>query len=326
MQVINTHERELNATPDQVSVLIDSLSSEQDILWPHESWPAMKFAGALAIGASGGHGPIGYIVDYYAPGRSIKFRFKRPRGFDGYHRFEFLHCNDRSVVLRHTLNMRVKGIAALVWSLVFEPLHNALIEDSLAKAQAAIGDSPQVQEWSPYVKFLRWALSKGGAASQTVPRAKPRAAVVPARAAGEVIGIDHVYISVADMSRSEPYYDAVMTALGFRKNAFAIEGVHHVQYFNKYFGYVLRPAQTNSRHDPYAPGLHHLCLRVDSHADVVEAVKRLRSAGIETSEPKLYVEYAPDYFAAFFTDPDGIRLEITNYRQERRERYENWNS
>jgi catechol 2,3-dioxygenase-like lactoylglutathione lyase family enzyme len=65
-------------------------------------------------------------------------------------------------------------------------------------------------------------------------------------------------------------------------------------------------------------------LRVDSHNDVVEAAKRLQAAGIEISEPKLFPEYAADYFAVFFNDPDGIRLEITNYRQERRERYERW--
>lgn len=35
-------------------------------------------------------------------------------------------------------------------------------------------------------------------------------------------------------------------------------------------------------------------------------------------------EYAPDYYAIFFSDPDGIRLEITNYRQERRKRFDNW--
>ena len=36
---------------------------------------------------------------------------------------------------------------------------------------------------------------------------------------------------------------------------------------------------------------------------------------------RLYPEYAPDYYATFFSDPDGIRLEITNYRQERRKRF-----
>jgi glyoxylase I family protein len=38
----------------------------------------------------------------------------------------------------------------------------------------------------------------------------------------------------------------------------------------------------------------------------------------------LHPDYAPDYMATFFTDPDGIRLEITNYRQERRDRHDAW--
>jgi len=49
-----------------------------------------------------------------------------------------------------------------------------------------------------------------------------------------------------------------------------------------------------------------------------------RKMRIECSEPQLYPEYAPDYYAIFFSDPDGIRLEITNFRQERRKRYEDW--
>lgn len=51
---------------------------------------------------------------------------------------------------------------------------------------------------------------------------------------------------------------------------------------------------------------------------------QLRSTGIEASVAKLYPKYAPDYWATYFTDPDGIRLEVTNYRLERRERHDNW--
>lgn len=36
----------------------------------------------------------------------------------------------------------------------------------------------------------------------------------------------------------------------------------------------------------------------------------------ETVAHSLYPEYAPDYYAIFFSDPDGIRLELTNFRQE----------
>lgn len=140
----------------------------------------------------------------------------------------------------------------------------------------------------------------------------------------EVTGIDHLYLAVSDMAQSEAYYDRAMMVLGFRKNRFAIGGDPHLQYYNRLFGFVLRPAR-GGRHDSYAPGLHHLCLRVDTEADVDAAAAALRAAGIEVSEPRRFPEYAPDYRAIFFQDPDGIRLEITNYRQERRERHDRWN-
>ena len=140
----------------------------------------------------------------------------------------------------------------------------------------------------------------------------------------DIIGIDHIYITVADLSVSEAFYDAVMAVLGFRKNEFAIGGERHVQYFNRHMGYVLRPARRAVAHDSYVPGLHHLCWRVDTAADVAEAELQLRQAGIEVSAAQRYPDYAPDYVACFLNDPDGIRLEITNYRQERRERHDRW--
>lgn len=141
----------------------------------------------------------------------------------------------------------------------------------------------------------------------------------------EIIGIDHIYVAVSDLRRSESFYDrALRDALGFRKNSFTIAGDPHIQYFNRHFGYVLRPARTASAHDSYAPGLHHFCLRVDSADEVAEVAARLRELGIDATEARLYPEYAPDYVATFFNDPDGIRLEVTNYRQERRERHDRW--
>lgn len=141
----------------------------------------------------------------------------------------------------------------------------------------------------------------------------------------EVTGIDHIYITVSDMAASEPFYDrALQATLGFRKNRFALGGDAHVQYYNRLFGFVLRPARVAARHEPYAPGLHHFCLRVDSIADVQAVAAQLQAQGIAASEARCYPEYAPDYWATFFTDPDGVRLEVTNYRQERCDRHERW--
>lgn len=142
----------------------------------------------------------------------------------------------------------------------------------------------------------------------------------------EVTGIDHIYLTVSSIERSEPFYDRLLaTVLGFRKSRFSLGGEPHVQYYNRLFGIVLRPArQPAAPHDRYAPGLHHLCLRVDSTDDVRSVAAALTELGVAATTPRLYPEYAPDYWASFVDDPDGLRLEITNFRAERRERMENW--
>lgn len=141
----------------------------------------------------------------------------------------------------------------------------------------------------------------------------------------EVIGIDHIYITVSDLARSEAFYDQVLlSTLGFRKNNFTLGGDAHVQYFNRHFGYVLRPARGQAAHDAYAPGLHHFCFRVNSADDVAAVAAQLRECGIDASPATHYPQYASDYWATFFNDPDGMRLEVTNYRMERRERHDHW--
>ncbi|MEH2213286.1 VOC family protein [Nostoc sp.] len=49
--------------------------------------------------------------------------------------------------------------------------------------------------------------------------------------------------------------------------------------------------------------------RILHHKDLA-SLTILRSAGIKVSQPKRYPEYHPEYYAIFFDDPDGIRLEI----------------
>ena len=59
-----------------------------------------------------------------------------------------------------------------------------------------------------------------------------------------------------------------MGVLGFRNSRFQIGDEKHIQYYSRHFGYVFRPARFLIAHDPYAPGLHHLCLRVESEDEV----------------------------------------------------------
>jgi glyoxylase I family protein len=83
-----------------------------------------------------------------------------------------------------------------------------------------------------------------------------------------------------------------MGVLGFKKNSFENEGDPHVQYFNRLFGFVLRPARAKGTHNPLSPGLHHFGFRVEDHAAVDEIAQRFSKLKIECSAPRFYPEYA----------------------------------
>ncbi|MDP3760708.1 MAG: SRPBCC family protein [Ramlibacter sp.] len=169
MKVVNVHQRLLHATPRQAGALIDGLASPGDALWPHRTWPKMKFDGPLGVGATGGHGPIRYFVEAYTPGRSIRFRFIEPRGFIGWHACEILDATPVHCVLEHRIEMTLRGRALLTWPLVTRPLHDACVEDMLSRAQEALGNEPKATPWSARVRLLRWLVSRGTARPQPQP-------------------------------------------------------------------------------------------------------------------------------------------------------------
>ena len=169
MKVLNVHERALSVPLKHIGELIDSLSSGQDRLWQGHCWPRMEFDRSLQVGATGGHGPIRYFVEDYTPGRCIRFRFTGPKGFDGHHVFRIIELTAGTCILRHTVEMDANGLALISWPFFFRPLHDALIEDALALAQANLGQPPVVYEWSAWVKLLRWLVSIGQARAQVTP-------------------------------------------------------------------------------------------------------------------------------------------------------------
>jgi hypothetical protein len=146
--IANVHERTLPPGAD-AGALLDGLATRTDPLWPVAAWPPIWFDRPLGVGARGGHGPVRYDIDAHLPGRWVRFRFTAPRGFDGYHEYRVLD-GDGGPILRNTLVMHVAGPARVTWPLVYRPLHDALIEDSMARAT---GESPR--RWSWRVRLLR---------------------------------------------------------------------------------------------------------------------------------------------------------------------------
>lgn len=169
MKVNNIHSREYPVSSKEVGLLLDSLASKNDLLWPHHLWPRMKFDKPLSVNAAGGHGPIRYYVEKYEPGKLVQFHFTGPKGFDGHHGYEIIEKGNGKTELRETLKMKTHGLAVFSWPLIFRPLHDALIEDSLTCAEVRLGLEPKISNWSTWVKLLRWVITGGNARSQELP-------------------------------------------------------------------------------------------------------------------------------------------------------------
>lgn len=157
--VKNVHTRELNASLSEAGPLIDCLASKDDLLWPVKCWPPMKLDRPLGVGAAGGHGPSGYVVEEYRQGIYIRFRFTGPPGFIGTHAFDIEEVGPERVRIRHVIDMRVEGSGWFTWNFFARWLHDALIEDAFDRAREYLERRPVPQrKWSWGVRFLRWLM------------------------------------------------------------------------------------------------------------------------------------------------------------------------
>jgi catechol 2,3-dioxygenase-like lactoylglutathione lyase family enzyme len=76
----------------------------------------------------------------------------------------------------------------------------------------------------------------------------------------------------------------------------------------------LRQAQTPSEEpfDRYRVGVHHVAFEAATRHDVDERADWLRGRGISIESGPEEYSYVPGYYAVFFYDPDGIKLEIVH--------------
>ena len=132
-------------------------------------------------------------------------------------------------------------------------------------------------------------------------------------------GVHHVDLVVSSIERSLPFYRDLLGPLGWHGLS-EVEGERGETIFylsGPGTSIGLREAQTRrfERHDRYTVGLHHLCIEAYARGDVDERAEWLRSVGAELdSEPREY-GYSPGYYAVFFYDPDGLKLEIAHVPQ-----------
>jgi catechol 2,3-dioxygenase-like lactoylglutathione lyase family enzyme len=127
--------------------------------------------------------------------------------------------------------------------------------------------------------------------------------------------VHHVDLTVADPERSRPFYEAVLGFMGYRLGNSDARGYDFdLVPPGSGFSIGIKRAQGPNAarpHDRYAPGLHHLAWQAASRADVDALHVLLVNIGaVVLDAPADYPQYGAGYYAVFFADPDGIKLEF----------------
>ena len=126
--------------------------------------------------------------------------------------------------------------------------------------------------------------------------------------------VHHIDLTVRDPWASRDFYAAVLGFIGYRQAAehprgfdFDCEGPGGFCSI----GLVRAEGPNAARtHDRYSPGLHHMAWTAESREDVDRLYDLLREIGAEVLDaPADYPRYGAGYYAVFFADPDGLKLE-----------------
>ena len=135
------------------------------------------------------------------------------------------------------------------------------------------------------------------------------------------MGIDHIDLVVTDFERSLTFYRGLLGPLGYtRAGPITGERGEHVLYLGHEEGsghgaISVRSAQSEAHqvpYDRYAIGVHHIAISAPSREVVDERAQWLLAEGATIESGPAEYDYSPGYYAVFFYDPDGIKLEIVH--------------
>ena len=136
-----------------------------------------------------------------------------------------------------------------------------------------------------------------------------------------VVGIDHLVIRVKAFERSRQFYDQVLGFLGFkRKYDFA----KAAGWSNGKTLFWIGEADAEGKKHPHRTGnigFHHYAFELGKRQDVDDLYALLRRHKLNVVDPPAdYPDYGEGYYAVFFTDPDGLKLEGMVFKPPRRKR------
>jgi catechol 2,3-dioxygenase-like lactoylglutathione lyase family enzyme len=126
-----------------------------------------------------------------------------------------------------------------------------------------------------------------------------------------VVGIDHISIRVSDYEKSKAFYGKLFTFLGFEVSD---EYPGTIGWTNGSTRFWIAGAENAGKYRIGDVGFHHYAFQLRNRKDVDALQAFLEKEKVRIVDPA--DEYYEDYYAVFFLDPDGLKLEGMKYGEK----------
>ena len=118
---------------------------------------------------------------------------------------------------------------------------------------------------------------------------------------------DHIDLRVRDRARAQKFYSRILPVLGLERDKSSEEWGSFERENNgepvEFFAFDQDPNHVANQ--------TRIAFWAESHQQVDRVAEVVRAAGGRNLEgPQIWNEYTPGYYAVFFEDPDGNKLEV----------------
>jgi len=130
-------------------------------------------------------------------------------------------------------------------------------------------------------------------------------------------GIDHIIVNVNDYAAAKKFYAWLMPQIGYPKAMSYDQPQTDVTtgYFGDNGSLWIRPSDPEFRADKFhrhRVGLCEVAFAAESRKQIDDLAKQIAANGGKVTDPPKEYDYLPGYYSVFFTDPDGLKLELVH--------------
>ncbi len=128
--------------------------------------------------------------------------------------------------------------------------------------------------------------------------------------------IDHLMINCNDYGAAVRFYAWLMPKIGYPEMLSYQTPSPITGWIGEGGGVWVSPAEAQAGGQSFnkgRAGLREIAFRAESRAQIDELAKAIEANGGHILDAPREYDYRPGYYSVFFTDPEGIKLELVHY-------------